>query len=131
MNSYFEVAQPFRIFRHIGVSASNSYVGASRLFATVMEAINARPGDEIHTLVGGTFLIRDGGIGPISLRAPKPPFEKSYGARESDTTIMKRYVQEGLAAEIPQPAGNIDYVVARERVHKAVLHGVSLRDRSC
>lgn len=121
MNSFFEVAGPFRIFRHVGVSASNSYVGASRMFATVMEAINAQPGDEIHTLAGGTFLIRDGGIGPISLRAPKPPFEKNYGGDESDATIMKNYVKEGLAVEIPRPAGKIDYAVARQRVHDNLL----------
>lgn len=127
MNSYFNVGngRGFRVFRHLGTSASNCYVGASRAFLTVMEAINARTGDEIHTLVGGTFMVRDGVVSPISLRAPKPLFEKSYGGHDPDSVVMKRYVKRGLATEIPAPSGKFDYAAARERVfnnHLRELH---------
>jgi hypothetical protein len=121
MNAFFKVDRPFRIFRHIGLSPSNCYVGAGRIIATVMEAINARPGDEIHALAGGTFLMRDGVIAPVSLRAPKHPFEKDYGLRESDAAVMKNHVKRGLAIEIPEPSTAMDYASARERVRANML----------
>ncbi len=121
-NWYFKVTgeRGFQIYRQIGSSASNTYVGASRAFNAVLEAVNARDGEEIHALLGGTFLVgRDGKVHEIMLKPPKPLFER--GNRAPDHEIMQRYVKRGLAAEIPQPAKAPDYRSARERAHNTDL----------
>ena len=114
-NAFFRVEEPFQVFKHVGISASNSYVGASRMFATVMEAINSRPGDEIHALVGGTFLKRGNDVFPISLKPRKPPFEKSYGSA-SAAEVMTHRVKVGLVTRIPEPRVTPDYGAAGKRV---------------
>lgn len=123
-NAFFRVEQPFQVFKHVGISASNSYAGASRIFATVMEAINSRPGDEIHALVGGTFLKRGNEVFPISLKPRKPPFEKSYGS-QSAAEVMAHRAKVGLVVQIPEPHSRPDYSAANKRVsanHLRDLH---------
>lgn len=105
LNSYFAIEKPIRVFRHVGHSPSNTYVGASRAITTVKEAINARYGDVIHALVGGTFLVRDGEVFKISLRQPKPLLEKNYGIHISDKAFMEGYVKSGYAKEVSKSVG--------------------------
>jgi hypothetical protein len=49
----FQVEEEFRIYRLAGMFASNSYYGSARISMAKNEAVNARPGDEIHVLPGG------------------------------------------------------------------------------
>jgi hypothetical protein len=58
----FQVEEEFRIYRLAGMFASNSYYGSARISMAKNEAVNARPGDEIHVLPGGTFLSRPGHV---------------------------------------------------------------------
>lgn len=111
MNKFFAVEKPFRIWRHVGTSPSNTWIGSSRSINTVMEARNSEPGDQIHALVGGTFLVRGKEAWRISIRAPKPILEKSYGGYESDAFVLAR--RTDVLSEIPQPADKIDYNAPR------------------
>ncbi len=118
-NRYFKVIEPFRIWRNVGVSPSNSYIGSSRMLTTVMEARNAKPGDEIHALVGGVFLVRGNECWPIGLSAPKEsPFEKSYGIY-SPAEELARNVKHVEAME--KPASTPDYGMARKAVSDNLL----------
>lgn len=119
-NAFFRVERPFQVFKHVGISASNSYVGASRIFATVMEAINSQPEDEIHALVGGTFLKRGNDVFPISLKPRKPPFEKSYGSQSAAEVLANR-AKIGLVTQIPTPHAMPDYGAAGKRVSANLL----------
>lgn len=119
-NAYFRVEQPFRVFKHFGMTATNASYGSSRIHAVVLEAINARPGDEIHALAGGTFLRRGNELFELSLRAPKPPFER--GSRyETDTERLTRSVDRHLVSTIPAPARQFDYATVREAVSRNQL----------
>lgn len=117
MNRYYRVVgdRGFQVYRHFGHSASNSYVGASRVINTVMEAVNVKAGDEIHVLVGGTFLVeKDGLVSEIALKPPKPVFEKTYGG-DSAADIMAARAKHGLATEVVAPPRAPDYGAARRR----------------
>ncbi|MGY3581789.1 hypothetical protein ACVIGB_000140 [Bradyrhizobium sp. USDA 4341] len=128
-NSYFRVERPFRVFKHFGMTATNASYGSSRIHAVVLEAINARPGDEIHALAGGTFLQRGDELFELSLHAPKPPFER--GSRfETDAERLTRGAQRQLVSPIPPPTRQFDYRTVRESVsnnqlpdqHAQVIH---------
>lgn len=113
-NKFFEFDEPIRWFKAIGTSPSNAYFGASRAIDTVHEQTLVQPGDQIHALVGGTFLVRaDGTVETGRLRLPKPHFEKSHGGRDSDADLLARMVKAGRCKEISAPAGKIDYNASR------------------
>lgn len=116
-NRYYTVVSPIRVFVHAGHSASNSYVGSSRVITTVMKAQNARKGDEIHALVGGTFLVRKGTAYEIDLKPAKPVFEKSYGFSQP-WQIMEAYAKAGRAVEQDAPKLTADYRAARDKAGK-------------
>jgi hypothetical protein len=123
MNSFFRVVgdRGFQVYRHVGCSRSNTYVGSSRVVDAVMEAVNLREGDEVHVLAGGTFVISGGVVSPVSLRPPKHIFEKEYGNPPSDAEVMRGQVRKGLAVETAAPLGRPDYVGARDRVSANLL----------
>ncbi|AOG03019.1 hypothetical protein [Bosea sp. RAC05] len=118
-NRYFKVIKPFRIWRSIGISPSNAYVGSSRMLTTVKEARNALPGDEIHALVGGEFLVRGNECWPIGLSPPKEsPFEKSYGLYRP-AEMLAQDVKHVEA--MPKPASAPDYGLANQQVSNNLL----------
>ena len=60
-NEYFTVLAPFMVYVRRGETRpSNVWIGASQALDWVYEETWAQPGEEIHSLVGGNFLIRDG-----------------------------------------------------------------------
>lgn len=59
-NTFFRVTAPFPVYVLDSIAESNTYVGRSRAFSNVYRRITAQPGDEVHALVGGVFLVRDG-----------------------------------------------------------------------
>lgn len=111
-NKYFRVDAPFRVWCHVGLSDSNAHIGRSQVINTVMEARNAGPGDEIHALVGGTFLVRDGAAWEISIHAPKHVFEKTYGRRSPATELA----EDPRVSELLAPTRVMDYNAARDKV---------------
>lgn len=113
-NRYFKVVSPFRIWRQVGTSPSNSYVGSSRMITVVKEARNAIAGDEIHALVGGVFLVRGDQCWEIALGAPKDsPFEKSYGVYGPAELLSQ---QKDLVEELPGPSVKPDYGATRKAI---------------
>ena len=79
-NAYFRVIECFEVLRLIGISESNTWVGRSRMFGNVYERRILRPGDQVHDLFGGVFVL----LGEAVFRArmklsEKHPFEKTYG----------------------------------------------------
>lgn len=112
MNAYFKVTEPFRIYLKRGWCLSNSYIGSSRVCSGIYDAVNAMPGDVIHCLVGGTFVVRASGeTAEGRLNPPKPIFEKTYLHR-SDAQILKN---SSRVAEIEKPSKTIDFADVRKR----------------
>lgn len=118
-NSYWRVETPFQVYKHVGMSETNSYYGSSRISTMVLEAVNARPGDEIYAVAGGTFLKRaqDGELIELTLRPPKPPFEKTY-LPMTDGDILEGRSKKGAVVSIPAPARQPDYASARQAASK-------------
>ena len=116
-NRYFAFRKPVRWFRAIGLSDSNTHIGASRAIDTVHAQVLAEPGDVMHALVGGTFLVRaDGRIETGRFKLPKHLFEKTYGRPETDLDLLVAMEDRGLCAEIDAPAGPFDYGAPRRAV---------------
>ena len=116
-NRYFAFQKPVRWFRAVGLSDSNTYIGASRAIDTVHAQVLAEPGDVIHSLGGGTFLVRaDGRIETGRFKLPKHIFEKTYGRPETDLDLLVAMEDRGLCAEIDAPAGPFDYAAPRRAV---------------
>ena len=57
-NHYFRVVAPFRILVKVGLSPAQVYIGRAQALQEIYEEVDTRPGDEIHALVGGDFLVR-------------------------------------------------------------------------
>lgn len=114
-NSYFQVVEPFLVFKNRGTCTTNSWMGASQALQMVKEAILVEKGDEIHALVGGCFLVRPGPVGSpdeiseFVMKRARPLFEKSYGGFVSDQEIIVGLAKNGLLVEIDQPAKKHDY----------------------
>ena len=111
-NSYFAVKEPFRIWRHVGHSQSNTYIGSSRVFNTVKNAEVAKPGDELHCLVGGTFLVRGGVAHEISLKPPVHIFEAKY--HNTPAERIAEDLEKGGRLSKLQSATKVDYAAARK-----------------
>jgi len=113
MNRYFEIVSPVRIYRHVGRSESNTWIGRSRVINRVSRAENARPGDQIHALVGGTFLVRGDEVHEIFLWRPKHILER--GGSPSAVSTMERYAKAGRARETDAPIMKPDYGAGRKK----------------
>lgn len=112
---YYKVAKPFRYFRLVGHSASNSYIGASRVIEGVYEVVNSKPGQMLHCLPGGLFMGDEDGSGyEVRLRAPKPVFEKSYGG-DPESHDIERLRKIGCLEDGAAPQNGPDYPAWRKR----------------
>jgi len=67
-NHYYQVVEPFRIEVVVGHVPANVYIGSSRAWQALYETVTVRPGDELHRLVGGDFLVRAGVALPFTTR---------------------------------------------------------------
>jgi hypothetical protein len=57
---YYRVVSPFAVEVLVGHKPSNVWLGRSQVIGVVYETVMLRPGDELHCLPGGDFLVRDG-----------------------------------------------------------------------
>lgn len=112
-NLYYSVNSPLMAFKHIGQSASNTYIGSSRSINTVMETIILDKGCELHSLVGGLFLVRDGIASPVSLLPPKSVLEGLNGREE--VRILLGYIKSKRISATDTPT-QVDYRGARRIV---------------
>jgi hypothetical protein len=81
----------------------------------VSEPTTISPGDQVHALLGGIFVVRtDGSVETSRLRLPKPILEKSYGTHTSDADLLGMMAKVGRGREIEKPAKSIDYNAARK-----------------
>lgn len=56
-NAYYCVTEPFACSIVIGCAETQTYIGRSMVLQKVYRRINAQPGDEVHHLYGGLFLV--------------------------------------------------------------------------
>jgi hypothetical protein len=78
-NHYYRVTQRFPVLVRVGHRESNTYFGASMVLGVVYRQVIAKPGDEIHALVGGTFLVTAKQAHEATMHiTEKHPFEKVY-----------------------------------------------------
>jgi hypothetical protein len=59
-NRYYAVVEPFTVEVRVGVAGTNIYLGRIQPLQDLYQTVALRPGDELHLLVGGDFLVRDG-----------------------------------------------------------------------
>jgi hypothetical protein len=105
-NHYYVVERPFQL-NVDGELEPAGYYGASQILRAKRVPMWANKGDQIHSLVGGSFLIRNTGneavdhwevAGEITSSDPeKGVFEKSYG-----DTRPRWEVPDGALREIPK-----------------------------
>jgi len=116
-NRYYEFDEPVRWFKAAGVSLSNAYWGSSRFDDIFHEPSAVNPGDQVHALHGGVWVVRaDGGVEVGCFRLPKPRFEKASPGTPSEQELVAMMAKCGRCHEIEKPARQIDYPAAREAV---------------
>ncbi len=113
--AHFTVVQPFRVWRHVGKSDSNTHVGRSRVVTTVKDAVDAVPGDEVHDLPGGTFVTGPAGTFEVSLKPPVPIMESRYHHVGSEI-LLRELAAAGRVAAVPAATLRADYGASRKAV---------------
>jgi hypothetical protein len=79
-NNYYKVLKPIMAYQHDGWEETNSYYGSSRISKAKYKSVKLNKGDELHSLVGGLFLVKkDQGYFGVIEKSKKDPFERSYG----------------------------------------------------
>jgi hypothetical protein len=82
-NTFFKVTSSFDVFVAVGHAPSNSFYGSSQIFGTVYRKVTLTPGDEIHDLCGGVFVVTGGVAYAATMKIDeKGAFERSYGSVE-------------------------------------------------
>lgn len=81
---YWKVTSPFNVFVRVAIAESNTWVGSSKALGNVYRRVEVKPGDEIHALPGGVFLVDSkGDVFEASLTvSDKHLFEKTYDGIE-------------------------------------------------
>ena len=59
-NHYYGVTSPFPVEVRVGLRKSQVFIGSSMALQDLYQTVTVQPGDELHLLVGGDFLIRNG-----------------------------------------------------------------------
>jgi hypothetical protein len=109
-NAYYRVEQPLLVLKHRGSCTTNDHIGASMMMRLVKEAVLAKPGDEVHALIGGCFLVaKDGGVSEFSLRMRGGAFERTHGGFTRDQDILASLAKAGRMVEIEAPVQKLDY----------------------
>lgn len=107
---FYRVEQPLLVLKHRGSCTTNNSVGASGILRLVKEAVVAQPGDQIHSLIGGCFLVdRSGQVSEFSMRTRNGAFERTHGRFVRDQDILADIAKAGRMTEIDGPAHKIDY----------------------
>lgn len=90
-NAYWRVVDPFDVYARVSTCDSNTYFGSSKALGTLYEKLTAQPGDEIHALVGGVFLVtKDGDVHEVQIAvSEKHPFEKTYLHRDPEWPLER------------------------------------------
>ena len=60
LNHYYQVVTPFAVEVRVGHQLSNVSIGTSNVLASIYETVTLRRSDELHCLLGGDFLVRNG-----------------------------------------------------------------------
>lgn len=118
----FAVVAPFRVYAEFGTTATNAWYGSSRIHSACRAAINAAPGDELHCLPGGIFLVRPAkGAAEVALAPPRSSaFEKPYGA-PTDLDLVEGLRRRGAAVPLDGPPLAVDYAKVRRSLTAARL----------
>jgi len=109
-NAFYRIEEPLLVLKHRGRCTTNDYIGASMMLRLVKEAVLAKPGDEIHALIGGCFLVtKAGDISEFSMRTRGGAFEHSQGGFTRDQDILASLVKTGCMSEIEGPTQRLNY----------------------
>jgi len=121
-NHYYEFDEPVRWFKAVGVSPSNAWWGDRRFDDIFHEPTTLNPGDHVHALNGGVWVVRaDGAVEVGCFRLPKPRFEKDHGGSISEQSLAAMMAKCGRCHEIDKPSGQINYPAAWDRVRATKL----------
>jgi len=121
-NHYYEFDEPVRWFKAVGVSPSNAWWGANRLDDIFHEPTTLNPGDQVHALHGGVWVVRaDGTVEVGAFRLPKPRFEKNHGGTISEQSLVAMMAKCGRCHEIDKPDYRINYPAVWDEVRARKL----------
>lgn len=102
-NNYYKVVKPIDAHQHDGWEQTNAYYGSSRISKAKFKPVKLNKGDEIHSLVGGTFVVKKGEGHQARLEKPedKHPFERSNGnQREEQYHALEKLVKDGTLEKL-------------------------------
>lgn len=69
-NEYYRVSAPKKVWIRTGHKPGNHYYGAAQIYDVIGQEITLSPGDELHNLVGGLFVITNQGVFEVLHKSP-------------------------------------------------------------
>lgn len=89
-NTYFEATDTFQVLCPIGHYDTNTFVGSSCMIGVLYSWVTVNPGDQIHDLFGGVYLVQGNKMTPCrTYISDKHPFEKVYSPEEEQYPLDK------------------------------------------
>jgi len=81
---YYTFTKPTPIYLHGKLKGTGHYSGSSQIYQPELISATALPGDELHNIPGGTFLLRKGSKEAVPVKFEPYPdkslFERNYGS---------------------------------------------------
>lgn len=105
-NQYFEVQVDTPVYIRQGTKPTGHYYGSSQYHTPTYREHWAEPGDQLHFLVGGLFLVQKVTGKAFGARLVQPgdfsPFEKNYSGSYVDSNVaaLKELVANGEVMQI-------------------------------
>lgn len=83
-NTFFRVTAPFEVLVQVAYFETNTWARpGSPFMGPVYRRVTLQPGDEIHNLYGGRFVLAGGDVKTVSMKASdKHPFERGPGSAD-------------------------------------------------
>ena len=111
-NIYFSPLKPIEGYIQLGTAPSNQYYGNARIHTGVWRKIEVVPGDEVHWLHGGLFLVQ--ATGKVHRLRFAPPKDSAFERDRASTYLdlfLKTMVKDGRLERIEPPREKHNYNV--------------------
>jgi hypothetical protein len=103
-NTYWTIDEPGELDVLTGAHRpTGTWYGAAQVSEPVTETVLVAPGDELHVLVGGTFLIIDGSVREVSWPGHVGPYVGDSEVRYNRDRWLAAHAVEILPAAATRP----------------------------
>lgn len=109
INQYYRVGKEGSLPLVTGSVPTNAFYGSSQIYERVTAPTAVLPGDEIHHLVGGDFLVRNGtALGEVKFPSDQGVFEHNYSGFDKPHDELHAWLLNSGAERLDTPNEQIN-----------------------